>query len=120
MATVSDRTGTRQNARDDGSSSTKDADGNRARGRRSAVSAVQVMQRAATQMVQLTGRTPDTVSAVEQTDDGWRLEVELVELERVPATTNILATYEVELNGDGDVVGYRRIKRYFRNAAEDS
>jgi hypothetical protein len=77
------------------------------------------MQRAAAQMVMLTGRKPDTVSAVEQTDDGWRLEVELVELERIPATTNILATYEVELSEQGDVVSYRRVKRYFRNAAEE-
>jgi hypothetical protein len=82
-------------------------------------SAVDVLRKAAEQLAQLTGRTPDTVSAIERVDDGWRLEVELVELERIPSTTNVLATYEVDVDGRGDVVGYRRLRRYFRNAAEE-
>src|SRR3954471_23553925 len=118
MATVSDRSRTSENGQDARSSS-RDTKGN-GRRRRASVSAVQVMQRAAAQMVQLTGRTPDTVSAVEQTDDGWRLEVELVELERIPATTNILATYEVEMDDDCSLVAYRRLRRYYRNAAEEA
>ena len=60
------------------------------------------------------------VSAVERTDDGWRVEVELVELERAPATTNILATYEVEMDDDCSLVAYRRLRRYYRNAAEEA
>ena len=47
------------------------------------------------------------------------MEVELVELERIPATTNILATYEVQLDRACGLVGYRRLRRYFRNAAEE-
>jgi gas vesicle protein GvpO len=82
-------------------------------------SAIDVLRKAAEQLAQLTGRTPDTVSAIEKVDDGWRVEVELVELERIPSTTNILATYEVDVDERGDVVGYRRLRRYFRNAAEE-
>jgi hypothetical protein len=82
-------------------------------------SAVDVLRKTAEQLAQLTGRSPDTVSAIERTDDGWRLEVELVELERIPSTTNILATYEVTVDDNGDVAGYRRLRRYFRNAAEE-
>lgn len=83
------------------------------------VKAIDVMRKATTQVAQLTGRPADTVSSIERTEDGWRLEIELVELERIPATTNILATYQVELDRDGDVVSYRRVRRYFRNAAEE-
>jgi hypothetical protein len=86
---------------------------------RAGSSAAQLLQGAAKQLTELTGRAPDTVSAIERTDDGWRLEIELVELERIPSTTNILATYEVELDSRGDVVAYRRLRRYFRNAAEE-
>jgi len=71
------------------------------------------------QIAELTGRPADTVSAIERTDSGWRVEVELVELERVPATTNILATYDVELDDHGTLLGYRRVRRYYRNAAEE-
>ena len=83
------------------------------------VKAIDVMRKATTQVAQLTGRPADTVSSIERTEDGWRLEIELVELERIPATTNILATYQVELDREGDVVSYRRVRRYFRNAAEE-
>jgi len=104
MPTVSQRSGsntTRASARGNGSD------------------AQAVTRAAVSQLADLTGRAADTVSAVERTDDGWRVEVELVELERVPATTNILATYEVRLDNEGGLIGYRRLRRYFRNAAEE-
>jgi len=88
--------------------------------RRGASNAAAVTREALRQIAELTGRAPDTVSAVERTDDGWRVEVELVELERVPATTNILATYEVEMDDDCSLVAYRRLRRYYRNAAEEA
>jgi len=91
----------------------------RSSARRNAGDAQAVTRAAVSQLAELTGRSPDTVSAVERTDEGWRVEVELVELERVPATTNILATYEVQLDTDCGLVGYRRLRRYFRNAAEE-
>jgi len=87
--------------------------------RRNGGDAQAVTRAALSQLADLTGRSPDTVSAIERIDDGWRVEVELVELERVPATTNILATYEVQLDNDCSLVGYRRLRRYFRNAAEE-
>ena len=67
---------------------------------------------------QLTGRRPDTVSALEPADDGWIVEVELVELERIPASTSVLATYEVQLDENGALRSYRRRRRYYRNAAD--
>ena len=95
-------------------------DGGQSRSRRtSGADAGVVTREAMRQIAEVTGRRTDTVSAVERTEDGWRVEVELVELERVPATTNILATYEVELDGDCSLVGYRRLRRYYRNAAEE-
>jgi len=86
-------------------------------GRRSG--AADVVRTAMEQIMAATGRPADTVSAVERTDDGWRVEVEIVELERVPATTNILATYELRLDDDHSLLGFRRLRRYYRNAAEE-
>lgn len=93
-------------------------DGKAARSRAGGT-AMTVMRQAMQQVAQLTGRAADTVSAIERTDEGWRVEVELIELERVPSTTNILGTYEVRLDDEGIVIGYRRVRRYFRNAAEE-
>jgi hypothetical protein len=104
MASVSQRSGSNQA---------------RSSERRTGADAQAVTRAAMTQLAALTGRRADTVSAIERTDAGWRVEVELVELERVPATTNVLATYEAEFDAECGLVGYRRLRRYFRNAAEE-
>ncbi|MEV0842461.1 gas vesicle protein [Actinocatenispora sera] len=80
--------------------------------------ALAASRQAMTQLAELTGRTPDSVSALEPTDDGWRFRVEIVELERIPQTTSVLASYEVDADPDGNVVSYRRLQRYTRNGTE--
>ena len=69
---------------------------------------------AAQQLGQLTGRDVEAVTAVERTDDGWRVDVEVLEVRRIPDTTDVLATYELMLDSDGDIDGYRRVRRYIR------
>lgn len=59
------------------------------------------------------GREFDAVIEVDDTDDGWRAVVELVERRAVPDTQDILGRYEVDLEGDS-VTGYRRLDRYRR------
>ena len=62
----------------------------------------------------MTGMPPEVVTAVEPQEDGWLVEVEVLELARVPATTDILACYAVELDARGGPRSYRRIRRYHR------
>jgi len=45
---------------------------------------------------------------------GWLIEVEVVEARRIPTTSDILALYEVLLDADGELLSYRRIRRYPR------
>jgi hypothetical protein len=78
------------------------------------VSAMQVARRAAQQLSELTGRTPECVVGIERADDGWRVELEVVESRRIPDSTDILATYEVQTDEDGDLMGYHRVARYAR------
>lgn len=80
--------------------------------------AVEVVRAAAGQLAELTGMTVEGVSAFERTDDGWAVEVEVVELARVPDTTSLLATYEVRLDVAGGLSGYRRVRRYERGRAD--
>jgi hypothetical protein len=77
-----------------------------------------VTRTAVGQLAALTGRRPDGVSGVRRTEDGWRLSIDVVELERVPATTSMLATFEVETDSDGNLVSYERVRRFPRNASE--
>jgi len=66
-------------------------------------------------LYELTGQTCESMSGLARTHDGWKVTLEVVELERVPQTTDILATYAVELDGDGELIGYQRVARYYRN-----
>jgi len=74
-----------------------------------------VIARARDELAALTGYKTDSVSGFEKTDDGWRLTVTVVELRRIPASTDILATYEANLNEAGDIVNYHRGTRYCRS-----
>ncbi|SCL14562.1 gas vesicle protein [Micromonospora inyonensis] len=70
------------------------------------------------QASQLTGRDPSGVTSVQPTQDGWRIGVELVEDHRIPASTDLLGLYEVDLDADGEVLSFRRVRRYQRGKGE--
>lgn len=59
------------------------------------------------------------VSAVTRTDDGWCVAVDVLELPRIPDTTSLMATYEVEIDRSGELLQYRRVRRYRRGTADD-
>ncbi|WP_329025900.1 gas vesicle protein GvpO [Streptomyces sp. NBC_00690] len=59
------------------------------------------------------------VSAVRRSEDGWCVVVDVLELARIPDTTSLLASYEVQLDPGGDLVEYRRVRRYRRGAADE-
>jgi hypothetical protein len=57
------------------------------------------------------------VTGLERTDDGWKVQVEVVEVRRIPDTTDVLALYEVDVDPRGELMGYRRLRRYSRGAS---
>ncbi len=78
-----------------------------------------VIAAARAQLQELTGRPAEAVTSVERLQDGWRLNVEVVELERIPASTSILGGYEVQVDSRGNLLEYSRTGRYPRNQASD-
>ena len=60
------------------------------------------------------GRPFDGVSEITPTEDGWRAVVEVLERRAVPDTQDILGRYEIDLDEDGIIEGYRRLDRYRR------
>ena len=82
-------------------------------------SGMTIAAEAAQQLVELTGRDVEGVTAMERTDDGWLVEVEVLEVRRIPDTTDVLGTYELTLDEDGEIDGYRRLRRYVRGTPEE-
>ena len=77
-------------------------------------SGIAVAGEAARQLLELTGREVEGVTGLERSDHGWKVQVEVVEVRRIPDTTDVLALYELDVDEDGDLEGYRRLRRYAR------
>ncbi|MFJ9819245.1 gas vesicle protein [Streptomyces sp. NPDC101151] len=79
---------------------------------------MEVLRQARAQLAELTGFASESVSSFEQTEDGWALDVEVLELPRVPDTMSLMASYRVDLDPRGQLTGYRRVRRYERGRAD--
>jgi hypothetical protein len=73
-----------------------------------------IVRRAREQLEELQGRPVESISGIEHTRDGWTVGLEVVELSRIPETTDVLATYVVEVDGDGNLRRSTRRRRYRR------
>jgi len=71
------------------------------------------------QVAELTGKDPEGVIGVEPAEDGWLVTVEVIEDRRIPSATDVLAAYEIEISPDGELVSYRRLRRYSRGRGDD-
>ncbi|MFJ8666139.1 gas vesicle protein [Streptomyces sp. NPDC093600] len=72
------------------------------------------MRRASAQLAELLRCEPGSVSAVKSTEEGWSADVEVTEIEKVPDTMSVMASYHVALDPEGRLVGYERTRRYAR------
>lgn len=86
--------------------------------RRRRLSAAKAGEAGLAQIIDLTGKEPDGVSGVEPLDDGWRVTVEVVEDHRIPSSTDLLATYQIEVDPGGELLAYRRVRRYARGRGD--
>lgn len=93
-----------------------DASSSRSSGTRSLSSVVASARR---DLESLLGQPVERVSSVVRDDGGWRLNIDVVELARVPDSTSVLGSYEVRLDGNGDVIEYERTRRFYRNRADE-
>ena len=75
-------------------------------------------RRAMDTLAELVGCPAEGITGIRPNNDGWVVEVEVLEVERVPETSDVLATYEVEIDNDGEIVEFRRLRRYLRTQTE--
>ncbi|MFF3575063.1 gas vesicle protein [Nocardia jiangxiensis] len=82
------------------------------------LSAAQAATVAIEHLVELTSKQVQGVTRVEPTEDGWLVEIEVLEDRRIPSSADIMALYEAEIDLDGNLLAYRRIKRYSRGSTD--
>jgi hypothetical protein len=83
------------------------------------LSAVDLAHAALATVRELTGYRPEAATGLAWDDDSdsWCVSVEVLELARVPNTTDVLGIYEVRLDGQGSLRGYKRVRRFVRGEA---
>jgi hypothetical protein len=90
------------------------------RNSRSKLSGREAIQRVRGELPELLGHPVDAVLGLEPDDGkGWNVTVQVVELSRIPHSTDVLGTYEVTLDGRGEIQSYKRRRRYYRNQADE-
>jgi hypothetical protein len=106
----------------DGSFTGNRRNGNRraAQQDRSSLTARQAARVALRQILELTEKQAESITGVERREDGWIVNIEVVEDRRIPSSADILATYETRIDGDGELMSYRRVRRYSRGRGDSS
>ena len=82
-------------------------------------SASKVAAEAKKELMALTGKDTEGVTGLEKNEDGWLVRVEVVELRRIPDTTDVLALYEVQTDSHGSLESYKRVRRYVRGVPDN-
>ena len=75
---------------------------------------IQIAKLAKEQLAELTHTKPDTISALFKDEQGWHVVVELIEMKRIPESTDMLASYDTLLDEEGTLIEYHRTRRYLR------
>jgi hypothetical protein len=83
------------------------------------VRALELAQQARRQVSEMTGLESGTVTGLDRAGDQcWVVTVEVVELERIPNTMDVMGTFEVTLSEEGELVGLRRSGRHRRSQTD--
>ena len=86
---------------------------------RSKLSGREAIDQVRAELPELIGHPVDSILGVESADGkGWTVTAQVVELSRIPHSTDVLGTYEITLDDHGELVGARRRRRYYRNQAD--
>jgi len=68
----------------------------------------------------LIARPVEAVTGVEKDGSELTVTLEVVELERIPNTTDVLGVYEVTVDKNGELTGARRTRRFYRSEAGEN
>lgn len=71
-------------------------------------------------LAELTGKEMSGIVSLDRSDDGWLVGAEVVEDRRIPSSSDVLGLYEVQVDADGELTSYRRVRRYARGRGDAS
>lgn len=85
-----------------------------------ALGLAQIVKQARLELNQLTGLDISSTLEAAREGDEWLVNLEVVEKRSIPEAMDILATYRVQLDEEGSVLGFKRIKMRKRIDTEEA
>ena len=67
-----------------------------------------LISKAKSDLSKLTGLDPSSLVTTAKTDGGWQIAIEMVEKRSIPDGMDLLATYEVKLDDQGNILEFNR------------
>lgn len=74
----------------------------------------ELSERAKSQLSELTGLKPITVTRAFKDEKGWHIALDMLEMSRIPPATDVLGDYEVLLDNGGNLLSFERKKTRLR------
>jgi hypothetical protein len=74
----------------------------------------ELIARTKQQMEAITGLSPETVSRLDRAEDGWSVGIDMLEHRSIPRTYDLLASFDVSLDQDGNIQNWHRTGRFVR------
>jgi len=74
----------------------------------------ELAEQAKSQLAEVTGLKPVTVTGAFKDEQGWHIALDLLEMSRIPTATDVLGDYEVLLDDNGTVLRFERKRTRLR------
>jgi len=71
-------------------------------------------ERAKSQLAEVTGLKPVTVTGTFKDEQGWHITLDMLEMSRIPPATDLLGDYDVLVDEDGNMVKFERKRTRLR------
>ena len=75
----------------------------------------ELAERARQQMAEITGLKPVAVVGSYRDEEGWHITVDMLEMARLPESTDILGTYVVSLDEEGNMLEFGKKRTRIRS-----
>lgn len=80
-----------------------------------ALKMTELAERARQQLAEVTGFKPVAVVGGYSDTEGWHITVDMLEMARLPESTDILGTYEVSLDEEGNMLKFEKKRARLRS-----
>jgi hypothetical protein len=74
----------------------------------------ELAERAKSQLAEVTGLKPETVSGAFKDEQGWHIELDMLEMSRIPPATDVLGDYDVLVDEGGNMMKFERKRTRLR------